>query len=119
MSIGTPLGSRHGYDMFERPNGRVDAWRGSDWAGYAFPADAVIVGATDWVARREHEDAVHVATRHSALAHILGGCPDCVCEPVLCRNDDTGRSCEAVNCGACLHGCPEDECDMRAMAGAR
>jgi hypothetical protein len=40
----------------------------------------------------------------------VGGCPDCTCDPALCESDETGESC--VDCGACLHGCTEGECDM-------
>lgn len=43
-------------------------------------------------------------------------CLDCVCDPLLCATDDTGEHCATAGCGACLHGCPDDEHDMRQPA---
>jgi hypothetical protein len=53
-----------------------------------------------------------VASRHSGIAYFVHGCPDCVCDPVLCETDDSGDSC--LDCGFCLHGCTEGEHDARA-----
>lgn len=47
---------------------------------------------------------------------VAGGCPDCVCDPILCACDDTGEHCIESGCGACQDGCPTDEHDMTIRA---
>ena len=112
MTASTSLGSRHGLDLFRNDRGEILAWRGSDCVGHAFPKFTNDPEGL-WFGRLRGQTAQLFRTRHKALAYVLGGCPDCLCEPALCRGDDSGQYCELVNCGACLHGCPEDECGMR------
>ncbi len=109
----------HGIDLIERPDGRVDAWRGSQWQGYVFPASAAIVGTSGWVARRDGESSQPFPTRHAGLAHIVGGCPDCICTPAVCATDDSGDHCAELNCGYCLNGCPENLCPVGEKASTR
>jgi hypothetical protein len=97
-----------GLDLFEDYRW-ITAWRGTEHVGQAF---AVVVDEPDkhWFGKLRGQDAVRFETRHAALAHVVGGCPDCTCDPILCAEDDSGDSC--IDCGACLHGCPEGLCDM-------
>lgn len=112
MSISRPLCTTHGIDLFERPNGDVYGYRGSEFVGITFP---VRVDSPDgeWFARTSgYPVATEVPSRHAGIAHVVGGCPDCVCEPVLCETDDTGDSC--LSCGFCLNGCSTGECPWPA-----
>lgn len=98
------LHTTHGVDLFEKPDGTVYGWRGSDLLGWTWHTGA------EQRARRTVEPCDYrVAGRHAGIAYVIGGCPDCSCAPVLCRDDDSGAHCEAVNCGYCLHGCSDDE----------
>lgn len=110
MTAAQFLLTTHGFDLFERPE-VIAAWRGSEVVGWAFPA---VVAEPDgpWFGRLRGQNAMPFDTRHSALAFVVGGCPDCVCQPVLCEHDDSGRHCEDANCGFCLNGCSAGECPM-------
>jgi hypothetical protein len=101
----------HGLDVvpLERHPESLYAFDGTILVGRASPWAAGEPDG-DWYARRTGKKAGRFAGRHQALAHIVGGCPDCVCDPVLCAADDTGDSC--LDCGYCLNGCSADECDM-------
>jgi hypothetical protein len=102
VSVARPLHTTHGIDLFEKPDGWVYGHRGSDLAGWTFHNGA------EWRARRTCEPYDYrVASRHAGIAYFVGGCPDCVCNPVLCAADDTGESC--LDCGFCMHGCSADE----------
>ena len=98
----------HGLDVFDWPD-VVEVWRGCDRVGLAFP---VVVARPEgpWFGKLRGQIAQRFPTRHTALAHVVGGCPECTCEPVACAEDDSGDSC--LNCGACMNECPEDECSM-------
>lgn len=65
----------------------------------------------DWYGKRSGEDAGRFPTRHQALAHVVGGCPGCTCEPVPCATDESGDNCPVGE--FCLYGCTEDLRDMR------
>jgi hypothetical protein len=99
----------HGVDLYDDGLGGLKAYRGHEFVGAAFPS-VVHEAAGSWFGRRRGETARRFDTRHAALAHLVGGCPDCTCDQALCESDETGDSC--LDCGACLHGCPEDEHDM-------
>lgn len=62
----------------------------------------------DWYARRTGRKAVRLPGRHQALAHVVGGCPDCLCEPGFCRTG--GLHCAEVDCPYCLNGCTASLC---------
>jgi hypothetical protein len=99
----------HGLDLrtFERLPGSVYAFDGTVQVGTAFP---VVIAEPDgsWYGRRTGKAAVRFAGRHLALAHIVGGCPDCSCEPGFCRTG--GLHCAEVGCGFCLNGCSANVC---------
>lgn len=63
----------------------------------------------DWYARRTGKKAVRLPGRHQALAHIVRGCPDCLCTPELCVPGEAGDTC--LDCPYCLNGCPEKTCE--------
>jgi hypothetical protein len=111
VTAAKPLYTTNGIELFEKPGGRVYGYRGSQWVGYTFPVAAVFPGESDsqWVARRDGEEAVNVASRHAGIAHVVDRCPDCVCDSYACEHDDTGDSC--LDCGYCLHGCSAGECE--------
>jgi hypothetical protein len=101
----------HGIDLLEDGRCGYYAYRGDEWIGHAFPRVYGVSSADrTWYVKRPGLTARRFATRHAALAHLVGGCPGCVCVPALCESDETGASC--MDCVACLHGCPEDLCDM-------
>jgi hypothetical protein len=106
------IGTARGCNLYSDPNehpSELLAWRDGDYIGTIFP-QMVMADGGPWFARRRGETARKFDNRHAALAHVVGGCPECTCDSVLCATDDTGDSC--LNCGACLHGCPDDVCDM-------
>jgi hypothetical protein len=94
---------------------QTTVWLGDRHIGTAFP---LVVGdpGTDWIGRLRGHPGQRFGNEHRALAYVIGRCPECVCDPVLCASDDTGDSC--LDCGPCLHGCPEGECDMREGSDA-
>jgi hypothetical protein len=91
----------------ERHPGSLYAFDGTILAGRASPWVKDEPDG-DWYARRTGKKALRLPGRHQALAHIVGGCPDCSCEPEKCRTDDSGDSC--MGCGYCLDGCSADLC---------
>lgn len=108
----TPLFTARGVDVYDDRLGGLWAYRGGRYAGSAFPVPAAEPDK-DWFGRRQGETARRFPSRHAALAHVVGGCPECRCEPERCKADDSGTYCVEVGCGACLNGCPDDLCDMR------
>ncbi|GAA2608420.1 hypothetical protein GCM10010399_44070 [Dactylosporangium fulvum] len=56
------------------------------------------------------EILVVVQRRERAAQVSPARCPECVCLPDVCRDDETGAHCEERSCGPCLHGCPLDDC---------
>lgn len=110
MSVGHFLPTTHDIDLVEKPNGKVYGWRGSDLIGAVW-----LAGVLGWSVRRVGDQAdTRVQSRHQGLNVLVGGCPDCVCVPMLCASDETGLHCGDMNCGYCLHGCSEDECAVVA-----
>jgi hypothetical protein len=99
----------HGIDLrtFERLPGSVYAFDGTIQVGTAFP---VVVAEPDgpWYGRRTGKSAVRFDTRHQALAHIVGGCPDCSCEPDRCVPGEVSDTC--LDCTYCLKGCTVNAC---------
>lgn len=60
--------------LVEVAGGTVHVYRGLVLAGWASPR---ILFRPDgaWFGKRRGQDAVPCATRHEAVAHVLGGCP--------------------------------------------
>jgi hypothetical protein len=88
----------HGLDIraLDRQHpGSLYAFDGTILVGRASPWVKGEPGG-DWYARRTGKKAVRLPSRHQALAHIVGGCPDCRC-------DDN-------SCQVCIDGCPESQC---------
>jgi hypothetical protein len=105
MTAARTLLTTHDIDLFEAPDGSVKGYRGSElvgatWFGYG----------NHWWAQRVGEPLENVVSRHAGIRHFVGGCPDCVCGPLLCASDDTGNSC--LGCGYCLNGCSAGECEV-------
>lgn len=111
-----PIGSSHGFDLFQTTSLEVTVWRGSTFGGGCFP---VVVAKPDdeWFAHKPGAAAVKFSSRHQALAWLLGGCPDCLCEPGMC--DGARLYCDIRDCRACLAGCPENTCDMTTPTAGR
>lgn len=92
-----------GVDLYDTGQ-QVLGYRGADLAGWTWHI------GIEWRARWVVEPFDYrVASEHSGIAYFVNGCPDCVCDLPVCRADETGRHCEDVSCGFCLHGCSEDE----------
>lgn len=104
MTAAKPLYTTNGIELFEKPDGRVYGYRGSDLAGATWPI------ADIWRAQLAGEtESMRLTSRHAGIAHVVGRCPDCVCDAYACEHDDTGDSC--MDCGYCLHGCSAGECE--------
>ena len=103
----------HGLDIVPLENlpGSLYAFDGTILRGTAFPV-VIAEPDGDWYGRRTGKAAVRFGSRHEALAHIAGGCPDCSCEPAFCRTG--GLHCQEVGCKFCLNGCPEGVCPSPA-----
>jgi hypothetical protein len=96
----------HGLDIvpLERHPGSLYAFDGTILIGRASPWGKGEPDG-DWYARRTGKKAVRLPGQHQALAHIVGGCPDCRCD------DNT--------CAVCVGGCPEDLCPVGEEARTR
>lgn len=93
------LPAARGVDLFESVNGNVYGFRDLAFVGSVLQSAAQ---PDVWLARRGREPFVVTGTRHSAIAHLVGGCPDCTCE-----------------LGCCVHRCPDHECATTQTATAK
>lgn len=111
MTALTPLGTVRGVDLFGDARGGIEAHRDGVLIGNAFPQNLRHPDGR-WYGKRRGVTAVLFDSRHLALAYLLGGCPECQCDPLLCAAYGNGAYCALVNCGVCLNGCPDGECDV-------
>ena len=76
----------HGLDVLDWPE-TVEVWRGCDRVGLAFP---VVVARPEgpWFGKLRGQIARRFPTRHTALAHVVGGCPDRETCPGGCPEDN-------------------------------
>ena len=79
----------HSLRVLGDPNGKAVVWSG-DGGTFIGHISPWVLGQPDgdWYGKRSRQDAGRFSTRHAALAHVVGGCPD----PETCPG-----------------GCPEDE----------